>query len=92
MVVQGMVLFLSGPALATWIAGSAPMALMEGASIWCFMSLMQILCMLFIARDTILKGAPAANVSVAATDDDVAAKKRLVEDGEPTLRKRHALK
>jgi hypothetical protein len=50
MVVQGIVLFLSGPFLAALITDN----LMEQASIWCFMSIAQIAIMLLLIRNTLM--------------------------------------
>jgi hypothetical protein len=50
MVIQGIFLFLFGPALAGWITPN----LMEQASIWCFFSIAQISIMLFFIRETLI--------------------------------------
>ncbi|KAL0484604.1 hypothetical protein AKO1_003442, partial [Acrasis kona] len=50
MVVQGVFLFLFGPATAGWITSN----LMEQASIWCFFSIAQIAIMLFFIRETLI--------------------------------------
>jgi len=50
MVIQGVFLFLFGPALAGYITPN----LMEQASIWCFFSIAQIAIMLFFIRETLI--------------------------------------
>eukprot|EP00499_Haloplacidia_sp_CaronLabIsolate_P010271 CAMPEP_0196769850 /NCGR_PEP_ID=MMETSP1104-20130614/789_1 /TAXON_ID=33652 /ORGANISM="Cafeteria sp., Strain Caron Lab Isolate" /LENGTH=273 /DNA_ID=CAMNT_0042139953 /DNA_START=1 /DNA_END=822 /DNA_ORIENTATION=+ len=50
MVVQGLFLFTSGPFLASILTPY----LMEQASVWCFFSIMQILTMLFLIRETLI--------------------------------------
>lgn len=50
MVIQGVVLWATGPYLASWITPN----LQEQASIWCFMSIAQIGVMLFIIRETLV--------------------------------------
>jgi len=50
MVIQGIFLFLFGPALAGFITPN----LMEQASIWCFFSIAQISIMLFFIRETLI--------------------------------------
>lgn len=50
MVLQGIVLFTTGPLLAAAITNN----LMEQASVWCFFSIAQIATMLFLIRETLL--------------------------------------
>lgn len=50
MVVQGLVLLLTGPVLSSLITPN----LMEQASVWCFMSIAQISIMLFVIRETLI--------------------------------------
>lgn len=50
MVLQGIVLFTTGPLLAAAITSN----LMEQASVWCFFSIAQIATMLFLIRETLL--------------------------------------
>jgi len=50
MILQGCVLYFSGPVLASLISPN----LMEQASIWCFYSIAQIAIMLFLIRETLL--------------------------------------
>ena len=51
MIIQGIFLFITGPALAAYIA---PNNLHEQASIWCFWSIAQISIMLFLIRETLI--------------------------------------
>jgi len=62
MVLQGTILFASGPYLAGWISPN----LMEQASIWCFFSIAQISIMLFLIRETLIAnwGKSAHNTSL----------------------------
>jgi len=50
MIIQGVVLFTTGPMLAAYITPN----LMEQASIWCFFSIMQITTMLFGIREALI--------------------------------------
>jgi len=50
MVIQGLFLFFTGPFLAGLITPN----LMEQASIWCFFSIGQIACMLFLIREILI--------------------------------------
>jgi hypothetical protein len=50
MVLQGLVLYLTGPFLASVISPN----LLEQASIWCFFSIAQISIMLFLIRETLI--------------------------------------
>jgi len=50
MVLQGLVLYCSGPLLASFFTSN----LLEQASIWCFMSIAQIAIMLFLIRETLI--------------------------------------
>lgn len=50
MIIQGLFLFLTGPAMAAWISPN----LMEQASIWCFFSIAQVTSMLFLIRETLI--------------------------------------
>jgi hypothetical protein len=51
MVLQGCFLFIFGPGLASLITPN----IMEQASIWCFFSIAQILVMLFLIRETLIR-------------------------------------
>ncbi len=51
MVIQGLVLYLTGPFMASVISPN----LMEQASIWCFFSIAQIAIMLFLIRETLVR-------------------------------------
>lgn len=51
MVLQGCFLFFFGPVLASIITPN----IMEQASIWCFFSIAQILVMLFLIRETLIR-------------------------------------
>jgi len=50
MMLQGLVLYLTGPVAAALITSN----LMEQASIWCFFSIAQICIMLFLIRETLI--------------------------------------
>jgi hypothetical protein len=50
MVLQGLVLYISGPFVASIFTSN----LMEQASIWCFFSIAQIAVMLFLIRETLI--------------------------------------
>ena len=50
MIIQGLVLYITGPVLAAFITEN----LMEQASIWCFFSIVQIATMLFLIRETLI--------------------------------------
>lgn len=50
MILQGLVLYLTGPYMASVITSN----LLEQASIWCFFSIAQITIMLFLIRETVL--------------------------------------
>jgi hypothetical protein len=50
MIIQGVVLFVTGPMLSAFITPN----LMEQASIWCFFSIMQITTMLFGIREALI--------------------------------------
>jgi len=65
MVMQGLVLYLTGPAAAALISSN----LMEQASIWCFFSIAQISIMLFMIREVLIVnwGSKGAGVSIKAT-------------------------
>jgi len=61
MILQGIILWASGPYLASWITPN----LQEQASIWCFFSITQIGFMLYVVREQlILGGAKAADASI----------------------------
>lgn len=50
MIVQGLVLYVTGPMAAAYISPN----LLEQASIWCFFSIAQISIMLFLIRETLI--------------------------------------
>eukprot|EP00045_Choanoeca_perplexa_P023026 m.11668 g.11668 ORF g.11668 m.11668 type:complete len:262 (-) comp9869_c0_seq1:171-956(-) len=67
MVLQGVVLFISGPIAAAYVTDN----LMEQASIWCFFSIAQIAIMLFLIRETlIIHWGKGNNLSVMTKDKE----------------------
>lgn len=64
MMLQGLVLYLSGPFMASLFTSN----MMEQASIWCFFSIAQITIMLFLIRETLIVnwGTAKSNFSLQA--------------------------
>jgi hypothetical protein len=65
MMIQGVVLWATGPALAAYITPN----LMEQASIWCFFSIAQIGVMLFLIRNVLISNWGASGVNTSEKKD-----------------------
>lgn len=75
MVIQGIILFTTGPLLAGFITPN----LFEQASIWCFFSIAQIAFMLFFIRETLI-----INWGKGGAHESLLKKKAAVENGAHT--------
>jgi hypothetical protein len=76
MVLQGLVLYFTGPALAAAISPN----LMEQASIWCFFSIAQISIMLFLIREVILVNWGKQGSSLTSIDGASSNKKQKITE------------